>query len=54
MNKVKMLVLAALVAATVVVGALAAAPSASAVPISPKNCIYIYFSPQNPPRLLCL
>ena len=38
MNKFKMLVLTALAAATVGTGALAAAPSASAMPISSDYC----------------
>jgi hypothetical protein len=38
MNKLKMLVVAALAAATVGTGALAAAPSASALPISSNYC----------------
>jgi hypothetical protein len=38
MNKLKMLVLTALAAATVGTGALAAAPSASAMPLSESYC----------------
>jgi hypothetical protein len=44
MNKFKMLVVAALAAATVATGALAAAPSASAMPQQyplPPNCVWM-------------
>jgi hypothetical protein len=53
MNKLTMLVVAALAAATVAIGALAAAPSASAEPWHPANCVYIWLHPDHP-VLFCM
>ena len=52
MRKLTMFVLAAVAAATVAIGALAAAPSASAQPL--RGCVTVYYGPHLTPVIICI